>query len=217
MLLALLALSAPAPLNAVTFDDRPGKVYVLARDVAKATDKKLEYDKVTGLARLGGEDLPVDLPKLFDGAILLPASSGLKTKTGAKRVSVDLSKQEFWAWQGDLLVMHTKISSGRNLKDTPPGDYRTGRKEEMHISTIYGSKMPFSVHLRGPYFIHGSELTLSTPGSHGCVRLPMYNDAAQWFYGWVSPGTPVKVRGKRPALSKVSSGASVEPTVQFFR
>lgn len=205
MLLTLLVLSAPAALDAVTFADRPGKVYVLARDVARISQKKLEFDSVTGLARLGGEDLPVDLPKLFDGAILLSAPSGVKTKRGPKRVYVDLTRQEFFAWEGSLQVMHTRVSSGRNLKDTPPGDYRTGKKEKMHISTIYGSKMPFSVHLRGPYYIHGSELTLSTPGSHGCVRLPMYNDAAQWFYSWVDSNTPVKVRGKRPALSKVSS------------
>ena len=119
-------------------------------------------------------------------------------RPGKKRVLVDLTRQEISAWQGPLLVMHTRISSGRNLKDTPPGSYFSGKKETMHISSIYGSKMPFSVHLRGNYFIHGSEQTQSGPGSHGCVRLPLFNNAAQWFYSWVEPGTVVKVQGKRP-------------------
>lgn|GEM_PF-4416435 len=201
MLVALLVLSARPALKAVTFANRPHETFVVAREASRALKLPLTFDSITSLATFDGKPLPVSLPKLFDGTLLLPIQD-LKPNTydlkpGPKRVYVDLTKQEIWAWEGSLVVMHTAISSGRDLKDTPPGDYKAGTKEEMHISTIYGSKMPFSVHLQGPYFIHGSELTMSTPGSHGCVRLPMYNNAAEWFFAWVSPGTPVAVRGKR--------------------
>jgi len=187
-------------LEGITFADRPGQVYVSARSVANATGRRFEYDSVTDLAKLGGQDLSVDYPRLFSGAILMPVekTNAYGVEVGKKRVFVDLNKQEIWAWQGKMVVLHSPISSGRELKDTPPGDYITGKKETMHISSIYGSKMPFSVHLKGNYFIHGSELTLSTPGSHGCIRLPMYdNNAAKWFFSWVDQGVSVKVRGKK--------------------
>lgn len=206
MLAALLVVSAPPALDAVTFASRPGETYVVAREAAKAMGVKLTFDRVTGLSEFDGKPVPTNQPTLFDGTLLLSVKdlrpSSYVLKQGAKRVYVDLTKQEFWAWQGSLVVMHTPISSGRLLKDTPPGSYKTGKKERMHISTIYGSKMPFSVHLKGNYFIHGSELTMTTPGSHGCVRLPMYNDAAEWFFGWVEPDVPVVVKGKRPAQTQ---------------
>lgn len=167
------------------------------REVAKAKGWKLTHDPITGLSELDGKPLPVDQPRLFDGTLIMRAQ-GIPIQIGKKRVLVDLTKQEISVWQGQRLVMHTKVSSGRNLKDTPRGTYRTGLKETMHISSIYGSKMPFSVHLRGNYFIHGSEQTQTGPGSHGCVRLPLYNNAAQWFFSWVEPGTVVKVQGTRP-------------------
>jgi len=202
ILATLLALTARPVFRAVTFASRPGETYVVAREAAQKLGLAMTFDSVTGLATFDGKPLAVNQPKLFDGTILLSIKDlkprAFDLKSGAKRVYVDLTKQVFWAWQGDLLVMHTPISSGRQFKDTPPGSYLTGKKEEMHISTIYGSKMPFSVHLKGNYFIHGSELTTTTPGSHGCVRLPMYNDAAQWFFGWVETGVPVVVKGKRP-------------------
>ena len=186
-----------APLEAITFDSRPGKAFVIARQAAERMHWKLEYDPVTRLAQLNGKPMPVDLPKLFDGSLLIEAGE-ISYRVGAKRVLVDLTKQRITAWQGKIVTMNTAISSGRRLKDTPPGKYRAGKKERMHISSIYGSKMPYSVHLQGNYFVHGSEQTSFGPGSHGCVRLPMYNDAAQWFVEWVSAGTPITVQGKRP-------------------
>jgi hypothetical protein len=184
-------------LPAITFADQPKVPYFILRDAVKIQKWTLNHDPVTGLTELNGQPVPVDQPRLFGGALLVHAPQ-IKPIFGKKRVLVDLTRQEISAWEGKLQVMHTRISSGRELKDTPPGTYKTGLKEKMHISSIYGSKMPFSVHLRGNYFIHGSEQTQSGPGSYGCIRLPLYNQAAQWFFGWVTPGTPVKVQGKRP-------------------
>ena len=189
-------------LDGVHFHSRSGKVYVEARLVAKLMDWKIEHDPVLGLTEIDGKPIPLDQPRLFNGALLFEKSElpegKFEIRVGEPRVVIDLTKQTISVFQEPLMIMHTKISSGRNLKDTPVGNYKTGLKEEMHISSIYGSKMPFSVHLRGNYFIHGSEQTQSGPGSHGCIRLPMHNDAAKWFYNWVAPGTPVKVHGKRP-------------------
>lgn len=200
LICALLTL--PPTLPGIQFHSRPGTVYVPAREAAKLLGWELRHDAVLDLTWINGKAIPVDQPKLFSGTLLLEQrdlpTGKVQVKVGKPRVAVDLSKQTISAWQGPVVVMHSPISSGRNLKDTPPGSYQSGFKKEMHVSTIYGSKMPFSVHLRGNYFIHGSEQTQAGPGSHGCIRLPMYNHAAKWFYDWVSPGTEVKVHGKRP-------------------
>jgi lipoprotein-anchoring transpeptidase ErfK/SrfK len=175
---------------------------VPARAAAMALGWKIDYDPVTRLSVLNGAPVPVDQPTLHDGTLLIESSQipgdRLRITIGAPRVVADLDSQVMFAYQGDLIVMESPISTGRARSDTPPGRYRTGKKEKMHISSIYGSKMPFSVHLKGNYFIHGSEMTQTGPGSHGCIRLPLYNNACQWFFSWVRPGTPVEVYGRRP-------------------
>jgi hypothetical protein len=192
-------ITTPAKLPAVTFADSK-TAYVLARDVAKAKNWKLTFDPLTRLSTLNGKDLPVDLPTLFNGGVLVPAAEYWpEVEIGKKRAEIDLGKQSMVAWQGPIIVMKIKINSGALQNATPPGNYLTGGKKIDKVSSIYGSKMPYSVHLKGNYFIHGADVTLSGPGSHGCIRLPMYNHAAEWFYDWVDAGTPVTVTGRRPS------------------
>ncbi len=196
------ALVAAPVLPGVTFHSRPGKVYVPAREAAKLMGWELKHDSLLGLTEIDGRPVPLDQPKLFNGSLLLEVgevpNKTFEVRVGKPNVVVDLTKQTISVWQEPLMIMHTEISSGRRLKDTPPGNYKTGFRKEMHISSIYGSKMPYSVHLKGNYFIHGSELTQTGPGSNGCIRLPMHNDAAKWFFEWVEQDTPVKVHGRRP-------------------
>jgi hypothetical protein len=203
-MLTILAIAlSPPKLEAVTFASAPKVAYVLARDVAKARKWKLTFDRLTKLATLDGKPIPVDQPTLFGGEILLEAAEYWPSATvGPKRVEVDLNRQVLRAWQGNILVMRVNVNSGKLRSDTPPGKYVAGAKKADKVSSIYGSRMPYSVHLRGNYFVHGSDYTLNDPGSHGCVRLPMYNHAAEWFYKWVETGTPVKVFGKRPKDSQ---------------
>jgi lipoprotein-anchoring transpeptidase ErfK/SrfK len=117
---------------------------------------------------------------------------------GKKRIRVDLTSQTLRAWQGGRLVYDTPVSTGRDGHLTPNGQFRTLKKEPMHVSTIYGSKMPWSVQVVGNIFIHGSELFSDAPGSHGCIRLPMSGNSltAQEFFDWVDVGVPVSVTGR---------------------
>lgn len=201
-MIGLIFAAPEVTLPGLEFADRPGKRYVLARSAAMALGWQIDFDPVTKLTQMNGLPIPVDQPTLQDGTLLLEASqvpaNRLKITVGKPRVVADLTAQYMYAYQGDLIVMGTSISTGRAKSDTPPGKYLTGKKEVMHISSIYGSKMPYSVHLKGNYFIHGSEMTTIGPGSHGCIRLPLYTNASQWFFSWVRPGTPVEVYGRRP-------------------
>jgi lipoprotein-anchoring transpeptidase ErfK/SrfK len=67
----------------------------------------------------------------------------------------------------------------------------------MHISSIYGSPMPYSVHVTGNIFIHGSGSFSGSPGSHGCIRLPLMHtrNVAEEFFGWIETGVPIRIRG----------------------
>ena len=207
-----------APTNAiaaVTFAADPGEIYFPARQVAKALAIPLQYDVALDLMTVGGRTLDPFSRKLSDGTYLISSKElkrlGVAFKGGSatwhgasaiyaagkKRVLVDLKSQELWAWQGSLLVYRWDVSTGREGKQTPNGRFKADKKEDMHISSIYGSPMPFSVHLVGNIFIHGSTLIGSTPGSHGCIRLPIMTtrNVAEEFYNWIDLGTPVEVTG----------------------
>lgn len=214
-LLAFGQSPSPQPVDAVTFAARPKAVYLPVREAANALGWPLEYDRLVELVRLKGKNLDPFAPQLSDGTWLISTADlatmgatvgdgqiqsdgrSLRYRIGAKRVLVDLKTQVLRAWQGDRLVYRWSVSSGREGKETPNGDFRVLGKEPMHISTIYGSPMPFSVHVTGNIYIHGSNLFASTPGSHGCIRLPLMEsrNIAEEFYNWIDLGTPIRVVG----------------------
>lgn len=199
----------------MTFADPSGVRYFPAPAVVKSFHLKSSYDPALELLTIGKVTVDPFAPKLSDGTYLLSSKELLKIgirvgstslnmgktkipfQVGEKRVKVDLQNQVLQAWQGGQLIYRWKVSSGREGKETPNGNYKAGKKEKMHISTIYGSPMPYSVHLAGNIFIHGSTLIGSTPGSHGCIRLPVMTtrNVAEEFYNWIDIGTPVTVIG----------------------
>lgn len=118
-----------------------------------------------------------------------------KSAGGPKRVEVDLSTQRLRAWEGDRLVMQSRISSGRN-NATPTGSFRASSyKARHHYSSLYhNAYMPYSVQVAGDVFIHGYSEVPRYPASHGCIRLPVSgSNPAKRFFEWVSPGTPIRI------------------------
>jgi hypothetical protein len=112
-------------------------------------------------------------------------------------VEVDLSSQRLRGYQGKRLVIETKVSTGKSGFSTPTGDYTAGPEKSKHrVSSKYeNAPMPYSVQLRGGYFIHGSSSVPRYPASHGCVRMPLTGmNAAKYFYDWVNVGAPISVR-----------------------
>lgn len=206
VLFACIAACASITLEGVTFADRPQEVYVVVREAAKALGWEVGYDPVLDFARLRGQILDPFGRQFSDGTRLISLKTlkamGMGTAPfqvviGKKRVVVDLTTQRLRAWQGSKAVYDWPISSGREGKATPTGSFVAGIKEKMHLSTLYGSPMPFSVHVVGNIFIHGSDRITDTPGSHGCIRLPLSSrrNCAEEFFHWIEPGTPIKIVG----------------------
>ncbi|MCB1205091.1 MAG: L,D-transpeptidase [Verrucomicrobiae bacterium] len=114
---------------------------------------------------------------------------------GPKRVEIDLTAQRLRAYEGNRLVMQTRISSGRN-RATPTGRFTAGPyKAEKHYSSLYqNAPMPWSVQVHGHIFIHGFSSVPDYPASHGCIRVPVTgNNPAKRFYNWVEVGTPIHI------------------------
>lgn len=125
--------------------------------------------------------------------------------SSTKRIVVERGKQKLSAYEGDVLFMEERISTGRDLTPTPRGTF-----------TIY-KKTP-SRYMQGPipgitekyydlpgvpwnlYFtdegavIHGAYWhdNFGKPSSNGCVNLPA--QVAKKLYLWADVGTKVIVR-----------------------
>lgn len=115
-----------------------------------------------------------------------------------KRVIVDKAEQMLTAFEGERIVMQTKVSTGRSGWRTPSGEFHVGFKERMHYSHLFdNAPMPWSVQVNGNIFIHGFSYVPDFPASHGCIRVPTNGDnPAKRFFEWVEPGTPVTVMGE---------------------
>jgi lipoprotein-anchoring transpeptidase ErfK/SrfK len=115
----------------------------------------------------------------------------------AKRVIVDKTRQLLSAYEGERLVLESRVSTGRR-NSTPNGSYRVQGKQRMHYSRLYeNAPMPYSVQVSGHYFIHGFSHVPNHAASHGCIRLPLSEgNPAREFYDWVEVGTPVEIIGR---------------------
>jgi hypothetical protein len=151
-----------------------------------------------------------------DGMQALVASGFFKKaaiRFADKHVEVDLANQRLRAYQGARLVLDSHISSGREGRKTPPGDFKAGPvKSPMHRSRLYqNAPMPWSVQVHENIFIHGFQKVPRHPASHGCIRLPLAGaNPAKWFYDWIDIGTPIRIKGHWPV-----AGSRVEKPTFF--
>jgi lipoprotein-anchoring transpeptidase ErfK/SrfK len=144
--------------------------------------------------------------QLFSNEELTPISSSIPA--AEKRIEVHLKDQMVVAYENDLPVFNSPMSSGLldPTKDffTPPGDYEIIYKRPSRHMThndrigfvdtdLYG--VPWvcyftdtGIAFHGTYW--HNEFTY--PHSHGCINLPI--EAAKWIYLWSQPIIPTTER-----------------------
>ena len=115
-----------------------------------------------------------------------------------KRVVIDKTTQMLRAYEGERVVIESRVSTGKMGRRTPSGNFTAGDKERMHHSRLYHhAPMPWSVDVNGNIFIHGFTSVPDRPASHGCIRIPLAGDnPAKRFFDWVEPGTPIEITGE---------------------
>lgn len=115
---------------------------------------------------------------------------------GKRRIEINLTDQSLTAWQGDVVVMYTSISSGKSGTPTVTGSYRITSKFEsqtMMGADYFLPDVPWVMYFHGSYAIHGTywHNAFGVPTSHGCINMRIAE--AQALYAWAEPGTEVVV------------------------
>ena len=204
----------------ITFADKSGITYVVARTLAQRLGLEIELDPAEKVMTIGSQTFE-GFRRLYAGDILIPIrdiskfegtveakpddsgmivrSNGIQFEVivGKKHIEVDKAAQVLTAYQGDLVVIKTNVSTGRPGHNTPNGDFTTGPKERMHYSHKYNdAEMPYAVQVNGDVFFHGFGSVPHYPASHGCIRVPLgRKNPAKYLFSWVNRGVDVKVFG----------------------
>ena len=120
-------------------------------------------------------------------------STPTPTPTPEKWIDVNLTTQMLVAYEGDVPVMSTKISSGSADFPTIKGTYYIYLKlikQDMSGEDYSTPDVPFVMYFHNSYSLHGAywHNDFGRPRSHGCVNLPL--PEAEWLYYWSGPHVP---------------------------
>ncbi|MCC6000850.1 MAG: L,D-transpeptidase [Pararhodobacter sp.] len=102
--------------------------------------------------------------------LLLPATA--QADRIVARVSI--ATQTMHVYQDGMLLHEWPVSTARQGKITPTGEWRAQWLSRNHRSSRYNNApMPYSIFYSGHYAIHGTDQIsrLGRPASAGCVRL----------------------------------------------
>ena len=210
-------------IDAVSFAESHGALYVPLRDAARELGLELGWDRSKATFLLSRRAIqPSSLKTTLDGTHLIALKSlvafgaravwlpkqreaivsygahEITVSVGRKYVQVDRPTQTLKAWQGGRLILKSKVSTGREFGSTPAGIYHAGpvKEKEHHSRIANGAYMPWSVQVKGDVFIHGFKNVPGRPVSRGCIRLPLdHGNPARWFYNWIDIGTPIQING----------------------
>lgn len=116
---------------------------------------------------------------------------------GERWIEIIISEQKLIAWQGDVPVFETVVSTGKPGWRTLPGEFAVYRKYDQTRMRGPGydtPDVPWTMYYSGAFAIHGAywHNNFGTPVSHGCVNLRV--PEAKALYEWSSVGTRVVVR-----------------------
>ncbi|MFZ5916621.1 MAG: LysM peptidoglycan-binding domain-containing protein [Chloroflexota bacterium] len=134
---------------------------------------------------------------IFVGQVLhIPAGQGAPPSSGVRWIDVDLGAQRLTAYQGNIPVRSTLVSTGLSGTPTLVGQFRIYVKyasAPMSGPGYYLPNVPHVMYYDRSYALHGTYWhdNFGAPMSHGCINLPTAE--AKWLYGWAAVGTLVKI------------------------
>jgi hypothetical protein len=120
----------------------------------------------------------------------------------ARQITVNLSQQWLYAFEGGLQVYNAPVATGKDGFNTPTGSYAIYSKYP--VQTMVGSAggetwnvpdIPWVQYVVGGCALHGTywhdAWGSGARMSHGCINLNI--DDAQWLYEWADVGTAVEI------------------------
>jgi len=135
---------------------------------------------------------PTQTPTATPTAIPTPTATATPAHP-EKWIDVDLSNQILVAYEGDVVVLRTSVSTGSALTPTVTGRFRIFHK--LLSQTMVGPDyvqpdVPYVMYFYGAYSLHGAYWhdDFGRPRSHGCVNLRVAE--AQWLFQWADPPLP---------------------------
>lgn len=185
---------APAPQLAETiYVVKPGDTLAAIAAANQTTLQELLVDNGLPAANLvyAGQRLRVRAVSAASPLSLVAAPAD-----GKRWIEVNLTGQTLTAYQGDVAVMHTAISSGRSGTPTVTGRFAIGNKyrAQRMIGPGYDlPNVPWVMYFYGGYAIHGAywHNSFGRPMSHGCVNMRV--NESQMLYDWAPAGTEVYI------------------------
>jgi hypothetical protein len=122
---------------------------------------------------------------------------GAGVPDGRRWVEVNVRDQTLTAWQGDVVVLHTQVSTGKPGWRTIPGTFNVYVKlpsTRMRGPGYDTPNVPWTMYYHLGFAIHGAywHNNFGTPVSHGCVNLRV--DEAKLLFDWADVGMEVVVR-----------------------
>jgi hypothetical protein len=151
----------------------------------------LEIDGASVVTNIGA------LPRR-DVRIITFRSPPASIPVGARWVLVDLAQQTLTAYEGDIAVYATLISSGKDHKEsqTHAGLYQIEHK--IAFSDMHGEdddpydvdRVPYALYFNKNEALHGTYWhdRFGTRASHGCINLALAD--ARWLFDWAPPRLP---------------------------
>lgn len=126
----------------------------------------------------------------------VPASVSSRCDVSAPRIiCVDKSARRLYFVVDGKLMLTLDARFGGEANPTREGEFSVYRKDADHVSTGYGSNMPYAMFFSAGEAIHYS-IDFATRGyaghSHGCVNI-RDKAALAWLFDQVPVGTPVTI------------------------
>jgi lipoprotein-anchoring transpeptidase ErfK/SrfK len=162
-----------------------------ATATATATSTSTPTCTPTPTATATATAIPTASPTFIPSPTPIPPVS--EPLRGEKWIDVDLSTQTLIAYEGEVEVLRTTVSTGAPQTPTVTGRFRIFHKllsQTMRGPGYEQPNVPYVMYFHGAYSIHGAywHNDFGRARSHGCVNLRVPD--AQWLFNWADPALP---------------------------